>query len=159
MEALAPRQTLGLGQGIGGSRERLESLDFVAAYSSDLPRAAQTAEIVGCSLATAKIRIHRARSKAGTYRWYSDHRLPDEHGGGTITVRLHGNAGDAKRKFNRAENVRQIPPGDPDFEVLYRRRNDAERISRHLANCNPAQTVQRGFSQVSRRSRLSPLFR
>ena len=38
----------------------------------------------------------------------------------------------AKRKFNRAENVRQIPPGDPDFEILYRRRNDAESINRHL---------------------------
>ncbi|MDX2378745.1 MAG: hypothetical protein QNM02_03180 [Acidimicrobiia bacterium] len=37
-----------------------------------------------------------------------------------------------KRKFNRAENVRQIPPGDPDFEILYRRRNDAESINRHL---------------------------
>ena len=47
-------------------------------------------------------------------------------------MRLHGNAEDVKRKFNRAENVRQIPPGDPDFEVLYRRRNDAESINRHL---------------------------
>jgi hypothetical protein len=45
---------------------------------------------------------------------------------------VHVNAEDAKRKFNRAENVRQIPPGDPDFEVLYRRRNDAESINRHL---------------------------
>ena len=44
-----------------------------------------------------RIRIHRARSKAGTYRWYSDHRLPDEHGGRTVTVRLHGNADDAPR--------------------------------------------------------------
>jgi hypothetical protein len=49
-----------------------------------------------------------------------------------VTVRLHANAEDAKRKFNRAENVRQIPPGDPGFEVLYRRRNDAESINRHL---------------------------
>ena len=36
------------------------------------------------------------------------------------------------RKFNRAENVRPIPPSDPDFERLYRRRNDAESINRHL---------------------------
>jgi hypothetical protein len=49
-----------------------------------------------------------------------------------VTVRLHANAEDAKRKFNRAENMRQIPPGDPDFAVLYRRRNDAESINRHL---------------------------
>jgi hypothetical protein len=39
---------------------------------------------------------------------------------------------DRQRKFNRAENVRQIPPGDPDFEALYKRRNDAETIDRHL---------------------------
>ena len=49
-----------------------------------------------------------------------------------MTVRLHANAEDTKRKFNRAENVRQIAPGDPDFETLYRRRNDAESINRHL---------------------------
>jgi hypothetical protein len=79
-----------------------------------------------------RIRTHRAQSKAGTYRWYSDHRLPDEHGGVTITVRLHGNADDAKRKFNRTENVRPIPPDDPDFDRLYARRNDAESINRHL---------------------------
>ena len=58
--------------------------------------------------------------------------LPERLGGGVVTVRLHANDDDAKRKFNRAEHVRQIPPGDPDFEVLYRRRNDAESINRHL---------------------------
>lgn len=79
-----------------------------------------------------RIRTHRARSKAGTYRWYNDHRLPDEHGAGTITVRLHGNTDDAKRKFNRTENLRPIPPDDPDFDRLYGRRNDAESINRHL---------------------------
>ena len=50
----------------------------------------------------------------------------------TITVRLHGNDEDRKRKFNRTENVRPIPTGDRDFERLYRRRNDAESINRHL---------------------------
>jgi len=49
-----------------------------------------------------------------------------------VTVRLHGNDEDRRRKFNRTENVRPIPPGDPDFERLYRRRNDAESINRHL---------------------------
>ena len=79
-----------------------------------------------------RIRTHRNTDKRGTYRWYNDYRLPEHLGGGVVTVRLHANAEDAKRKFNRAENVRQIPPGDPDFEVLYRRRNDAESINRHL---------------------------
>ena len=79
-----------------------------------------------------RVRTHRNVDKRGTYRWYNDYRLPDRLGGGIVTVRLHANEEDAKRKFNRAENVRQIPPGDPDFEVLYRRRNDAESINRHL---------------------------
>ncbi len=47
-------------------------------------------------------------------------------------MRLHTNDEDRRREFNRTENVRQIPPGDPDFEVLYKRRNDAESINRHL---------------------------
>ena len=83
-----------------------------------------------------RVRIHRARSKAGTYRWYTDHRLTDEYGGGTVTVRLHGTDDDAIRKFNRAENLRPIPPHDPDLDLdldrLYARRNDAESINRHL---------------------------
>ena len=33
---------------------------------------------------------------------------------------------------NRTENVRPIPPSDPDFQRLYRRRNDAESINRAL---------------------------
>ncbi|MDA9293049.1 hypothetical protein N9Q18_01045 [bacterium] len=79
-----------------------------------------------------RVRTHRNLDKRGTYRWYNDYRLPERLGGGTVTVRLNSNAEDTKRKFNRAENVRQIPPGDPDFEILYRRRNDAESINRHL---------------------------
>jgi hypothetical protein len=70
--------------------------------------------------------------QGGTYRWFSDHRLPTEHGGATITVRLHGNREDAKHKFNRTENLRPIPPDDPGFDRLYGRRNDAESINRHL---------------------------
>ena len=79
-----------------------------------------------------RMRTHRNPDKRGTFRWYNDYRLPERLGGGVVTVRLHANHDDAKRKFNRAENVRQIAPGDPDFEVLYRRRNDAESINRHL---------------------------
>jgi hypothetical protein len=44
----------------------------------------------------------------------------------------HGNDQDIQRKLNRTENVRPIPPDDPDFESLYRRRNDAESINRGL---------------------------
>ena len=78
------------------------------------------------------MRTHRTQDKSGLFRWYNDYLLPERLGGGVVTVRLHANHDDAKRKFNRTENVRQIAPGDPDFEVLYRRRNDAESINRHL---------------------------
>jgi hypothetical protein len=79
----------------------------------------------------ARVRTHRHTSKVG-YRWYNDYRLPDHLGGGTLSMRLHGNAEDQKRRFNRTENIRPIPPTDPDFKALYRRRNDAESINRAL---------------------------
>jgi hypothetical protein len=47
-------------------------------------------------------------------------------------VRLHGNADDDKRRFNRTENIRPIPATDPDFAGLCKRRNDAESINRAL---------------------------
>lgn len=58
--------------------------------------------------------------------------LPLTHGGGTITVRLHGNEEDAHRRFNRPENVRAIPASDPDFPPLSARRNDSESLNRAL---------------------------
>jgi len=53
-------------------------------------------------------------------------------GAGIITIRLHGTDEDTKRRFNRTENVRPIPPGDPDFARIYPRRSDADSINRHL---------------------------
>lgn len=78
-----------------------------------------------------RVRTHRNTDKGG-YRWYNDYRLPEQYGGGIITIRLHANADDEKRRFNRTENIRQIPQTDPDFKRLYRRRNDAESINRAL---------------------------
>ena len=46
---------------------------------------------------------------------------------------------DTKRRFNRTENLRQIPQTAPDFKRLYRRRNDAESINRALeSELNPS---------------------
>ncbi len=53
-----------------------------------------------------RVRTSRARDKVGTYRWYNHHRLPDHLRRGEITVRLHGNDDDTKRRFNCTENVR-----------------------------------------------------
>jgi hypothetical protein len=58
--------------------------------------------------------------------------FPNELGAKIITVRLHGNDDDARRKFNRTENVRPIPPSDPAFAKLYARRNDSESINRSI---------------------------
>jgi hypothetical protein len=79
-----------------------------------------------------RVRTHRNRDKNGRYRWYNDYQLPARYEDQTITVRLHGNDEDTARKLNRTENLRPIPPGDPDFERLFPRRNDAESINRHL---------------------------
>lgn len=76
-----------------------------------------------------RIRTHRSQDKAGRFRWYNDYRLPT---GGTVTVRLHGNDDDTRRKLNRPENLRPISPKDPDFHRLFRQRNDAESINRAL---------------------------
>ena len=77
----------------------------------------------------ARKRTHRMKSAdSGLYRWYNDYRLPEHILGGQITVRLHQNEADRKRKFNRTENVRPIPPSDPDFPRLYGRRNDSESL-------------------------------
>ena len=78
-----------------------------------------------------RVRTHRNRDKGG-FRWYNDYRMPTELGGGIVTVRLHGDKNDVARKFNRTENVRPLPPDEPGFATLFRRRNDAESINRGL---------------------------
>jgi hypothetical protein len=82
----------------------------------------------------ARVRTHRVRDKSGRYRWYNDYALPASYGGGIVTVRLYGDAKDLARRFNRTENVRTIPPSDPDFKRLYGRRNDSESINRDLVD-------------------------
>ncbi len=79
-----------------------------------------------------RIRTHRNQDRNGKYRWYNDYRLPEHLSGATITVRLHGNDEDTKRKLNRTENLRPISQDDDDFARLYPRRNDAESINRNL---------------------------
>ena len=77
-------------------------------------------------------RTHRMQAGSGLYRWYNDYRLPEHLGGNQITVRLHQDDEDRRRRFNRTENVRPIPPSDPDFPRLYGRRNDSESLNRSL---------------------------
>ena len=126
---MAPR--VGAGNSVVGS-------DLLVCVAAPPPEAGQIG--IGRLLDTGdldfiplpRIRTHRNPGKDGKFRWYNDHRFPDWTGGGAITVRLHGNTDDDKRGFNRTENVRPMPPADPDFALLYARRNDAESINRHL---------------------------
>jgi hypothetical protein len=74
----------------------------------------------------------RASDSAGTHRFYNVYRLPPEYGGGTRRLRLTGNEEDAQRGLNRAEHLRAIPPSDPDFRGLFRRRNDVESLHRGI---------------------------
>ncbi len=60
-----------------------------------------------------RVRTHRNRDKSGKYRWYNDYQLPDRYRSQTITVRLHGNADDTARRFNRTENVLWVPNTRP----------------------------------------------
>jgi hypothetical protein len=83
------------------------------------------------------VRLERAkleprRNLDGSWRWYGVYTVPDDAGGGTIRVRLDTTDDDRRRKFNRAEHLRAIPPSDPDYPRLYPRRADAESINRAL---------------------------
>jgi len=66
-----------------------------------------------CFEPLSRARTHRNRDKNGKFRWYNDYRLPAA-GGATITIRLHANDDDVRRRFNRTENIRPIPAADPD---------------------------------------------
>jgi hypothetical protein len=79
-----------------------------------------------------RIRTTVRPRKRGGYAGHNGYLLPEEFGGGELSLRLHGNDEDKRRGLNRAENLRAIPPSDPDFKRLFARRNDAESINRGL---------------------------
>jgi hypothetical protein len=55
--------------------------------------------------------------------------LPQEFAKPEISMGLHGNADDARSRFNRAENLGAIPLSDPDFDRLHALRPDAESLT------------------------------
>jgi hypothetical protein len=71
----------------------------------------------------------------GTYRCYVEYDVSDPRGGPPQTHReaTHGPTPDkGKSEYWRAENIRQIPPGDRDYQRLYGRREDSESINRSI---------------------------
>lgn len=74
-------------------------------------------------------RIQRREDKH-RYRWYGQYSLPEEYGGQKISLRLHQNEEDDRRRLNRTENLRAIPEGSADFLRLRPLRPDAESVNR-----------------------------
>ena len=78
-----------------------------------------------------RIRTQRQKDKAA-YRFYNQYEMPKGYATREITVRLLNSVEEEARRLNRAENLRAIPPEDPDFDRLYVRRGDAEFLNRNL---------------------------
>jgi hypothetical protein len=78
------------------------------------------------------------RNLDGTYRSYVYYAVPDPFGSASRVI-AESTLNDPKRdgKFNRAENIRQIPPGDPDYAPIKGRRSDAESINRDIDDRQP----------------------
>jgi hypothetical protein len=67
----------------------------------------------------------------GMHRSYVEYRLDDPRGElPPSIIREPTFQRDEDGAFNRAENIRQIPPGDPDYERLKGRRSDSEASNR-----------------------------
>jgi hypothetical protein len=66
----------------------------------------------------------------GTWRFYVVYAVPDPRGG-PPQIRREATTGPKISGRSRAENVRQIPPADPDYHRVAGQRSDAESINRH----------------------------
>jgi hypothetical protein len=71
------------------------------------------------------------RNRDGTFRTYVEYRVPDPADGNPTIIWEPTYTRDSDT-FNRAENIRQIPRGDPDYERLMGRRSDAEAANRQI---------------------------
>jgi hypothetical protein len=89
--------------------------------ASDAPLSASELDATGdvVLIPLERTKIEPRRNLDGTWRWYGVYAVPDDTGGGTIRVRLDTTDEDRRRKFNRAEHLRTIPPSDPDDQRLY----------------------------------------
>jgi hypothetical protein len=74
-----------------------------------------------------RIKLER-RGQDNQYRLYGVWSVPGTKG--TVRQELYNTHEDRKRRLNRTEHLRPIPPDDPDYERLYPLRGDAESINR-----------------------------
>jgi hypothetical protein len=74
----------------------------------------------------------RYRKRNKRYAWYVKYSVPEEFGGGYTSFRLQTNDDDRARGLNRGEQLRVLPPSDPDYRVVYPRRSEIESINRDI---------------------------
>jgi hypothetical protein len=103
---------------------------YAEAGAAGIGRLTESGELA--FIALKRIRTHRNSNKTGGFRWYNEYELPSEYEGNPLSLRLLGNDEDRKVGLNRTENLRAIPPSDPDFTRLFGRRNDTESINRAI---------------------------
>lgn len=122
-----PDRYLGITEVTGGTRD---SLDIHLVNGAPCVR---TFNVEGEPVVTplTRTQTQRRRNLDG-WRLYNLYAVPAEHGGGTVRLRLDQTTDDVDKGFNREENLRVIPPDDPDHEELYGRRNDTESGNRLL---------------------------
>ena len=68
----------------------------------------------------------------GSFRNYVEYEVPDPRGGKPRRIMERTYQKPEDGDFNRPENIRQIPPGDPDYTRLMGRRSDAEASNRQI---------------------------
>jgi hypothetical protein len=79
-----------------------------------------------------KVDVDR-KSRRNGFRWYVTYRIPPIFGGGgSLLIRADQTRQDEVTGLNRTENVRIIPPPDPEFGQLFGLRQDTESNNRAL---------------------------
>ena len=71
------------------------------------------------------------KNRNGTFRTYVEYSVPHPRGGKPHKI-MEPTYNTPDDTFNRAENIRQIPPGDADYTRLMGRRSDAEAANRQI---------------------------
>ena len=99
-----------------------------------------------------RVQIKRPRRASGRYHFNVGYTVPCPAGDFTAWVTPHGQAGDTNHK--RADAVRVIAEGEPEFDALYGLRNDAESFNAQLKR---TLLVDRAMSLGGRRQLLDVL--
>ncbi|MEI8405203.1 MAG: hypothetical protein WCG96_08000 [Actinomycetes bacterium] len=119
-EVVPKRRALGIFEHQAGEKTCSHSLHTENGQVVDMGLADDGSAVVVAS--AVRRQVKRFGRKDGTYRFTMAVEIPCRHGAFTVWLSPHATApGDTT-----PEHVRLIPPADPDFNLLYGLRNDAE---------------------------------